>query len=98
MGAAKLELQFQNPVIVRLSEEERISGCMTEENVAMAVLGFHRDGVVILENAVDQQHCNTLNEAMTKEVYEVFNDPKTHFNDASFLSITSNNPRLTVPT
>ena len=87
MGSISPQFEFQEPVIVKLSNEERISGQMMAENVARAVLGFHRDGVVVLENCVDTAHCDTLNKIMTGEIEELIKNPHTHFNDVSSSSI-----------
>ncbi|KAK3671235.1 hypothetical protein LTR78_008870 [Recurvomyces mirabilis] len=76
-----VQLQFQDPVVVKLSDEERKSGRMNEENVAAAVIAFHRDGFVLLENVVDPAHCDTLDAEMCLEAERMAKDPKTIWND-----------------
>lgn len=76
-------MKYQEPVYVKLSDEERISGKMTKENIAQAVIGFQRDGVVILENAVDPAHCDALNKEMKDALPDVLKDPQTQWNDVS---------------
>ena len=76
-------LQFQNPITVRISNEERISGRMTEEHVAAAVIAFHRDGFVVLENVVDPEHCTVLDKEMCEAAERMKTDPKTIWNDVS---------------
>jgi len=74
-------MKYQNPTYVKLTDEERISGKMSRENMAQAVIGFQRDGVVILENAVDPAHCDALNKEMKDALPEVLKDPHTQWND-----------------
>lgn len=81
MPAARAPLHFQEPHIVRLSDKERITGIITEEHVGEAVTAMHRDGLVVLENAVDTQHCDVLNEMLVKEATAMAKLPTTHFND-----------------
>lgn len=76
-------LQFQDPVTVRISDEERVSGSMTEEHVAAAVIAFHRDGFVVLENVVDPEHCAVLDKEMCEAAERMKTDPKTIWNDVS---------------
>lgn len=76
-------LQFQDPITVRISDEERISGRMTEEHVAAAVIAFHRDGFVVLENVVDPEHCTVLDKEMCEAAERMKTDPKTIWNDVS---------------
>lgn len=81
MGAPLL--QFQDPIIVRISDDERISGRMTEVHVAAAVIAFHRDGFVVLENVVDPEHCTVLDKEMCEAAERMKTDPKTIWNDVS---------------
>lgn len=83
MGSMGQEFEFQNPVIVKISDDERISGQMTAEHVAEAVIAFHRDGFVALENIVDPEHCDKLNAFMVEEANVMMEDPKTVWNDVS---------------
>jgi hypothetical protein len=76
-------LQFQDPITVRVSNEERISGRMTEEHIATAVIAFHRDGFVVLENVVDPEHCAVLDKEMCEAAEHMKTDPKTIWNDVS---------------
>jgi hypothetical protein len=83
MPAAKAPYKFQDPSIVQLSDEERISGHITEENLAIAITALHRDGLVVLENAVDVEHVDQLNNLLSTEAEEMAKLPTTHFNDVS---------------
>lgn len=97
MPAAKLlsKYEFQEPIVVKLSDEERISGKIVEENVAIAVAAMHSHGLVVLENAVDVAHADALNEILTSEAQEMAKLPTTHFNDVRTL-VRENNPRTVV--
>ena len=79
---------YQEPTIVRLTDEERLTGKLSDENIALGVLGFNRDGLVILENAVDTELCDKLDEIMQKEADDLLKDPKATWNDVS-LSVHS---------
>jgi uncharacterized protein (DUF2267 family) len=81
MPSSKPQYQSQSVVIVRLSNEERLSGKVTAEHVGKAVAALHRDGVVVLENAVDPAHMDTINEILRSEAEEMAKLPTTHFND-----------------
>lgn len=85
MGSTGTSLQFQDPVTVRVSHKERVSGRMTEEHIAAAVIAFHRDGFVVLENVVDPEHCAVLDKEMCKTADRMKTDPKTIWNDVSTL-------------
>lgn len=80
MGETKL---FQQPTIVKLSDNERSSGVMEIDNVAKAVIAMHRDGFVVLENVVDPEHCKVLDKLMCEEAERMKTDPKTIWNDVS---------------
>ena len=64
---------------------------MTTDNVGKAVAALHRDGLVVLENAVDTNHMDELNGLLCSEAEEMAKLPTTHFNNvslSSFLQIT----------
>ncbi|KAH8888056.1 hypothetical protein GQ53DRAFT_604116, partial [Thozetella sp. PMI_491] len=90
--------------VVRLSDEERKSGIISEENIGIAVSAMHRDGLVVLENAVDANHVDKLNGILSNEAAEMAKLPTTHFNDASppldpdlmYTDIWANQPATTV--
>lgn len=85
-GTHKQELKFQELVTVVLSDEERRTGHLTNENMALAVLGFIRDGIAVLENAVDPEHCDKINKIMVDELPELIKDPHVHWNDVCLSS------------
>lgn len=81
MPSSKIEYQSQSVEIVPLSEEERLSGRLTLEHIGKAVAALHRDGIVVLENAVDVAHMSTINDMLCSEAEEMAKLPTTHFND-----------------
>ena len=76
-----MEYQSQSVVIVQLSDEERLGGKLSLEHVGKAVAALHRDGIVVLENAVDVAHMDEINEILCSEADEMAKLPTTHFND-----------------
>lgn len=83
MPSAKIPLEHQDVVVVPLSDEERISGNLTPPNIGKAIAAMHRDGIVVLENAVDVEHVDTLNRMLSEEAKIMATLPTTHFNDVS---------------
>lgn len=83
MPAAKLASPyiFQEPHIVKLSDEERISGEVSSTNLGEAIAALHRDGLVVLENAVEMDHVDKLNGILSEEAHVMAKMPTTHFND-----------------
>ncbi len=55
------------PVVIRLSDEERDSGVMSDHNLYDAVDAFFNDGFVVLENAVRDDMIDALNQRMIKD-------------------------------
>ena len=86
MPAAKLPKEFQSVVKVLLSDGERKNGTVSEENMGRAVSAMHRDGICVLENAVDLEHVDKLNRILMAEADEMANLPTTHFNDVGSLA------------
>lgn len=84
-----MALQHQDIVVVRLSEKERLHGSLTHENMGLAVSAMHRDGIVVLENAVDTNHCDELNRILVAEAEEMAKLPTTHFNEVRRLALRS---------
>ena len=77
------QLQLQEPVIVKIGDEECKSGKITEEHIGLAVSAMHRDGLVVLENAVDVEHIDRLNSMLSSEAQVMAKLPTTHFNNVS---------------
>ena len=52
----------------------------TPEIIAEAITYLHRDGILILSNAIDPSHLDSLNALLGPEAEEVAKDPTHHFN------------------
>ncbi|KAK5133768.1 hypothetical protein LTR08_007418 [Meristemomyces frigidus] len=66
--------------VVHIPNDVRHSGVVTPDILAEAVTYLHRDGVVILENAIDPCHLDTLEALLGPEAEETARDPDHHFN------------------
>lgn len=85
MPSASAPVDFQEPTVVQLTDEERTTGELSLENLGIAISAMHRDGLVVLENAVDTAHMDTINGILVKEAEEMAKMPSTHFNEVSSL-------------
>lgn len=56
------------PVIIQVSEEEASEGKLTWKNLESAVRALHRDGLVVLENVIEESKLDTLNKKMVQDV------------------------------
>ena len=65
---------------VRISDSVRSSGNASSELIAEALTYLHRDGIIILENAIDPSHIDALQDLLGPEAEEVAKDPDHHFN------------------
>ncbi|KYG50109.1 hypothetical protein M433DRAFT_139435 [Acidomyces richmondensis BFW] len=63
-----------------ISDDVRSSGQVSPEVIAEAVTFLHRDGIVVLENAIDPDHLNSLAAILRPEAEEIARDPDHHFN------------------
>lgn len=59
------------PVVIRLSDEERDSGVLSDHNLYDSVKAFFRDGFVVLENAVHNDLIDKLNERMIVDTHKL---------------------------
>ncbi|MCJ1248751.1 hypothetical protein MMC30_005970 [Trapelia coarctata] len=66
-----------------ISDEEKKAGRLTPETLAAAVIALQHDGIVVLENATDLAHVDTLNEVMVKEIKEIAQQSTVPFNGDS---------------
>ncbi|CAK7201575.1 hypothetical protein SEUCBS139899_004281 [Sporothrix eucalyptigena] len=83
MPSATAPLDFQEPVVVQLTDEERTTGELSLEHIGIAVSAMHRDGLVVLENAVDVAHMDAINTILVKDAEEMAKMESTHFNGNS---------------
>lgn len=70
-------------VLIELTDEELKTKKMGSHNLQAAVEALHRDGLVVLKNAVDPAHLDKLNERMVPEAQELYARPSTHRNFGS---------------
>lgn len=73
--------KFQSVISIPLSDAERDNQTINEEHAGAAVAAMHRDGTVVLENAVNVAHIDSLNQLLTAEANTLASLPTTHFND-----------------
>lgn len=77
----------ETPITIILTDEERENGTMSDKKLYDAIEGFYKDGLVLIENAIDVDIIEKLNERMlvdTKEMLDKdtafykFARPSTH--------------------
>ena len=54
-------------VVLRLSDEERDTGSLSDHHLYDAIEAFFKDGFVVLENAVDLGKIDSLNQRMLQD-------------------------------
>lgn len=74
-----VKLQYQTFTTVAITDEERIAGTISDENIAVAIHALHKDGVVCIENAAALDHVETLNEKLCAEVDMLRQKRGTHY-------------------
>jgi ectoine hydroxylase-related dioxygenase (phytanoyl-CoA dioxygenase family) len=81
MGSYEKEkLYSQQAHVITIPEQVRLSGKCTPEIIAEGVSYLHRDGLIVLDNAIDVSHIDTLNTMLSAEALEIAADPDHHFN------------------
>ena len=55
-----IDQRGDNPVVIRLTDEERESGITRPETIQQCLYHYHRDGFVVLENAIDDSLVDSL--------------------------------------
>ncbi|KAK8136992.1 phytanoyl-CoA dioxygenase family protein [Apiospora sp. TS-2023a] len=81
MAAASQQTPPEPQVIqIELTPDELASKKMDSHHLQAAVEALHRDGMVVLSNAVDPAHLDKLNERMVSEAKELYSRPTTHRN------------------
>ncbi len=66
--------------VIRVSDEERMRGQPSMAMIREAILALNRDGIVVVENAVEMAHVDKLRERMMKDTYELLSRETTHYN------------------
>jgi hypothetical protein len=70
---------------IKLTDKERESGILSDVNLFDAVTGLHRDGVVVIENAIPVDVIDELNERMKIDTAKILNGevPNVHWNQGA---------------
>ncbi|RMX89865.1 hypothetical protein D0869_00544 [Hortaea werneckii] len=63
-----------------VSDQSREIGFATPETIAEALTYLHRDGVLVLGNAIEVEHLDRLREQLQPEAEEIAKNPTHHFN------------------
>jgi hypothetical protein len=80
MGSYTPTLYDQTVHTIQISEPLRLSGKPTLDLIAEGAAFLHRDGIIVLENAINPSHLDTLNLKLSAEALEIANKPDWHFN------------------
>lgn len=73
-------LHDQSIHTIQIPEDVRKSGTPTAEIIAEGAAFLHKDGIIVLDNAIDGAHIDALNDKLSPEALEIANDPNHHFN------------------
>jgi len=65
---------------ITIPDEVRSNGTPSPELMAEALTFLHRDGIIILANAIDPAHLDNLQAVLGPEAENVAQDPNHHFN------------------
>lgn len=63
-----------------IPESVRERGEVPMEMIAEGAAFLHKDGILVLENAIESSHLETLNRQLAAEALEIAGDPSHHFN------------------
>lgn len=72
-------LHEQKVRTIHIPDQVRESGLATPEIVAEAVTYLHRDGILILDNAIERSHLYDLEAVLGPEAEQIAKDPNHHF-------------------
>jgi hypothetical protein len=62
------------PPVVKLSDEERDTGVLSDTNLYDAIASFAREGVVVLQNAIPVEIIDKLNDRMTADTVKMLSE------------------------
>ena len=72
------------PISILLTDEERDSGIMGDKKLFEAIKAFHKDGLVVVENAIDVAIIDKLNERMLQDTERLLAGAgQVHFHTAA---------------
>lgn len=79
------------PVSVKISSEERTDKQLSWKSLELAVRSLHRDGLVVLEDAIDHSRLNHLNSRMVEDadyLHSLGEAGPYNYNKGSVIEIT----------
>jgi ectoine hydroxylase-related dioxygenase (phytanoyl-CoA dioxygenase family) len=91
----QLDTYGDNPVCIRLTAEERLSGKTRLETIQEILKYYHRDGFVVLEDAIDGDLVDRLYTRMVEDNAVYVKKPQLHWNQGVDTGNTSQIPPLT---
>jgi len=71
MGSPTAKEMEAKLVSLKISESEKVSGKISQENLESAISAMNKDGVVILEDAISLEHIRILREKMTEDTRKI---------------------------
>lgn len=95
MGSIATQHFDQEIHTIHIPEDVRKSGVATLDIIAEGAAFLHKDGIIILDNAIATEHLDALNDVLSPEALEIARDPDHHFN---FGKHTSNMDQAPPPT
>ena len=90
-----VEKHGDNPVVIRLSDDELHSGVTKPDTLQECLKYYHRDGFVVLENAIPDELVDRLYERMVKDNTEFLKKKHMHYNQGAATGNVSQIPPLT---
>ncbi|KAL4907102.1 hypothetical protein BDW74DRAFT_189667 [Aspergillus multicolor] len=73
-------MSSRQPILITLSPSELANTKISSHNLQAAIEALHRDGLVVLANAVSTEHLDKLNERMVPEAKTLYARSSTHRN------------------
>ena len=92
---ADIEKHGDNPVIIRLSDSELRSGKIRPETLQELLKYYHRDGFVVLENAIPDDLVDRLYNRMVEDNARYLSKKHMHWNQGASTGNVSQIPPLT---
>jgi hypothetical protein len=89
-----VEKHGDNPVVIRLSDEELQSGVTRADTLQELLKYFHRDGFVVLENAIPEDLVDRLYNRMVHDNVEFLKKKHMHWNQGEGTGNVSQIPPL----
>jgi hypothetical protein len=84
-----------NPVVIRLTEEERISRRTDPQTIQEILKYYHRDGFVVLENAIEDHLVDRLYDRIVEDNAVYLKKPQMRWNQGEETGNISQIPPLT---